>query len=438
MTVNYKAIADELTKRIASGELSVGEQMPPQRIFAYKRGIAVSTASRVYDLLKRRGLISGETGRGTYVCNRLESLSSHLIEPTTAQVDLELVFPVNEDQTQQITRSLIAMARSKQITDVLKPVGTAGTKEARVVAADFLSRCEWTPSPEQILFAGNGKQAIAAAIAGLASPGDWIGVEALTYPFVKIIAAQLGVRLEPLAMDKFGLLPSEIINAKRKKSIKAVYMQPSLQSPLAITMNGARRSEIAATLKQAGVIAIEDGIYSFLVEETPVAAFAPENVVYIDSLSKNVSPALTLATLVVPPKLLKQMAKAIRAGAWTATGLSIAMGCLWMKDGTAKSIGQSKRADAAARQKIARKVLADLEITGDERAYHLWLTLPEPWDTKTFSKSAAELGIAVMPSSAFAVSSKDASPAVRLALTTRDLTILKHSLSALRSLAMRR
>lgn len=409
--------------------------MPPQRVFAYERGIAVSTASRVYDLLKRRGLISGETGRGTYVCNRLEPLGTYLTEPTTAQVDLELVFPVDDEQTRRITRSLTSMARSGQIADALKPIGAAGTIETRAAAAHFLSCREWAPSPEQLLFAGNGKQAIAAAISGLAGPGDWIGVEALTYPFVKVIAAQLGVRLVPLAMDKSGALPTEIIDAKKKKSIKAVYIQPSLQSPLAITMDTVRRREIAAALDRTGVVAIEDGIYSFLVDETPVAAFAPDNVIYVDSLSKNVSPSLTLATLAVPLRLANQTANALRAGAWTATGFSVAMGGQWMKDGTAKSIGRSKRTDAAARQKIARKVLAGLKISGDARAYHLWLTLPDPWEANCFSKRAAEQGIAVMPSSAFAVNSKDTPAAVRLSLTAPDRAILEHSLSVLHSLA---
>ena len=56
-----------LREAILSGTYRPGERLPPQRDFAYARGIAVSTASRVYAELARRGLTAGEVGRGTYV-----------------------------------------------------------------------------------------------------------------------------------------------------------------------------------------------------------------------------------------------------------------------------------------------------------------------------------------------------------------------------------
>lgn len=51
--------------------------------------------------------------------------------------------------------------------------------------------------PRQLLFAGNGRQAIAAAVAALVPAGERLGVEALTFPVVKGIAARLGVTLVP-------------------------------------------------------------------------------------------------------------------------------------------------------------------------------------------------------------------------------------------------
>ena len=55
----YLAIADALEADILAGSLAQGDRLPPQRNFAYDRGIAVSTASRVYTELLRRGLVVG-------------------------------------------------------------------------------------------------------------------------------------------------------------------------------------------------------------------------------------------------------------------------------------------------------------------------------------------------------------------------------------------
>ena len=63
----YLKLADTVAVEIASGALKPGDRLPPQRSFAYERKIAVSTASRVYTELLRRGLVVGEVGRGTFV-----------------------------------------------------------------------------------------------------------------------------------------------------------------------------------------------------------------------------------------------------------------------------------------------------------------------------------------------------------------------------------
>ena len=63
----YLKLADTVAAEIADGTLKPGDRLPPQRSFAYARKIAVSTASRVYAELLRRGLVVGEVGRGTFI-----------------------------------------------------------------------------------------------------------------------------------------------------------------------------------------------------------------------------------------------------------------------------------------------------------------------------------------------------------------------------------
>ena len=59
---DFRNIADKFAEEIQQGRLRAGSKLPTQRDFAYKRGIAVSTASRVYAELARRGLVVGEVG----------------------------------------------------------------------------------------------------------------------------------------------------------------------------------------------------------------------------------------------------------------------------------------------------------------------------------------------------------------------------------------
>lgn len=105
MSKPYVRVADEIAERIATGDLSIGAQLPPQRIFAYDQGIAVSTASRVYAELRRRGLVAGEVGRGTYVTNRFAPLDPSLQEPAGSGIDLEIVFRLGADAREEIAAS---------------------------------------------------------------------------------------------------------------------------------------------------------------------------------------------------------------------------------------------------------------------------------------------------------------------------------------------
>src|SRR5690242_13385350 len=92
-STNYHELADAVVADIRAGKLAPGDKLPPQRQFAHSRGIAVSTAQRVYAELSRRGVVSGEVGRGTFVRLALPAVRPALGEPTSLRIDLDLNFP---------------------------------------------------------------------------------------------------------------------------------------------------------------------------------------------------------------------------------------------------------------------------------------------------------------------------------------------------------
>ncbi|MEV5410234.1 PLP-dependent aminotransferase family protein [Thermopolyspora sp. NPDC052614] len=428
---DYRLIADQVAARIADGRLRPGDRLPPQRRFAREHGIAVSTAARVYGELIRRGLAVGEVGRGTFV--RAATADGHVpTEPARVPVDLEINFPLVPEQAALLAESLAGMLRPDVLAATLPPTGASGTTAAREAAAALLSRPGWTPAPARVLFAGNGRQAIAAALVALTSPGDRIGVEELTYPIVKGIAARLGVTLVPLAVDEHGLIPAAI---RAAGPLRALYVQPTLHNPLGVTMPDRRRAEIAAILNDLDMHAVEDGIYTFLYEDpTPLAAYAPDRVIYADSLSKRVAPGLTAGFLVTPPALTDRVAAALRSGGWTAQHFALAAATRWLTDGTVARLGDLKRRDAAERQRILRERLDGFSLQADPRAYHCWWRLPKPWRADTFVAAAARRGIAVTPGAAFATTPGQSPNAVRLALAPR-LELLAPALETLAALA---
>src|SRR6185295_5751692 len=63
----YLAIAEALADDAGAGRLRPGARLPTHRDLAERLGLTVGTVTRAYAEAMRRGLVSGEVGRGTFV-----------------------------------------------------------------------------------------------------------------------------------------------------------------------------------------------------------------------------------------------------------------------------------------------------------------------------------------------------------------------------------
>ncbi|MFI1104234.1 PLP-dependent aminotransferase family protein [Streptomyces melanogenes] len=440
--MDYRRLADGVAKAISDGRLRPGDRLPPQRTFARRHRVAVSTAIRAYGELVRRGLVVGEVGRGTFVRAAPPHPGSVLAEDSgRTPVNLELNYPVADGQSELMARGLAALTRPDVLLEATRPAAADGTPEARAAAARVLARPGWSPDPEGVLFAANGRAAIAAALSALVRPGGRVGVEELTYPLVKAVAERLGIVLVPIGTDGSGLLPSALEAAHRRAPLSAVYVQPTLHNPLSLTMPDARREELALVLRQLGLPAVEDTTWAFLAgadTPAPLAAYAPERTLLVDSLSKRLAPGLTVGFLSVPGAYGEEVARALRSGAWTAGGFNLAAAVRWVEDGTAQAVTAAKRAEAGARQALVARHLGGFTVRAAPCSYYCWWELPSPWRAETFVAAAAEeLGIAVTPGSAFAVGTGSAPDAVRVGLASPSRGVLEGALRRLGELAVR-
>jgi DNA-binding transcriptional MocR family regulator len=430
----YTALVDALAADIAAGRLRPGDRLPPQRTFAYDRGIAASTAGRVYAELLRRGLVVGEVGRGTFVAGPSRSAGAVRSEPHEGRIDLDFNFPILPAQSAMIARALAGLHRADAVSAALAPVTQGRIEAARRVTADFIATKRWQPRAEGFVFTGNGRQAIAAAISSLVAVGGRLGVEAITYPMIKGIAAKLGITLVPIALDRHGMRPDAIAKAHRAGTLSALYLQPVLQNPIGHSMSAARREEIVELAAKLDVFLVEDVVYGFLSDDPPLAARAAERCIVVDSFSKRIAPGIAVGFLHVPQRLREKVATAVRAGAWSVSPLALDLGMRLMADGIAAEITRLKRTDAKHRQAIVAECLAGFAIDADPRSYHAWLHLPDGWRSEAFVAAAARRGISLTASNAFTVVPGHAPNAVRLALGWPTLDDLRSAVTTLAEL----
>jgi DNA-binding transcriptional MocR family regulator len=414
----YLAIADALEADILSGGLATGTRLPPQRHLAERLGIDFTTVSRAYSEAKRRGLVDGRVGLGTFV--RAQSSVDAKPPRESGEVDMSMNLPPEFDDaglTAHMWASMSALGAQGCQRLLMRYQEPGGTAQDRETGAQWLSPRLGQIPIDRLLVCAGAQGALLAVASSLAAPGDTICTEALTYPGFRSLAAHAGIKLAGVTMDDEGIDPDSFDEACEKHAPKALYCTPTLHNPTTATMPLKRREALIAVARKRRVPIIEDDAYGALAVDAPppLAGLAPDIVYYVGGLAKCLSPALRVAYLVAPDaRTASKLAGALRATASTASPLTSALASRWILDGTATSVLHAIRAETAARQAIASGILPPGLTKTNLSAYHLWLPLAEPWGRGEFASRLRTKGISVVASDAFALSSPP--EAVRLGL----------------------
>lgn len=403
----YGRIADALERDVRSGLLIPGSQLPTHRDLARELGITPVTATRAYSEAARRGLVESSTGRGTFVrATRRDAQIPDEIDLATNTVSIALPAP---------SPAMLQRAGSMLINGTYA-VGP-GTERHRAAGAAWLSQTASIrkTDPSRVVVTAGTQHALFLALAATTKPGDTVFMEALTYHGAKAAAALLHLKLEPLPLDRYGLVPDALERAARSRTGKVVYTIPSLHNPTTIVMPEKRRRELAAVAERHGLTIIEDDISAFLLDKTPpaIATFAPDRTIFISGLGKAIAAGLRVGYLVAPDALLPRVQSALNATMLFSSPVVAELATTWIEDGTAARIAEQKRAEVALRQRIARRMLG--HEGGDPRALHLWMELPKRWTADAFVEEARRRRVRIASASSFAVTS-DVPRAVRISI----------------------
>ncbi|HSA82405.1 MAG TPA: PLP-dependent aminotransferase family protein [Geminicoccaceae bacterium] len=439
----YLALAEAIAQDIAAGTLAEGIRLPPHRDLAYRLGVTVGTVSRAYAVAARRGLVTGEVGRGTYVRARPAPPGRPDLvgDGESELIKLTVNAPPDPSYRTLLGQALGEIAADPgALEDLLSYTPKRGFADHRAAAAAWIGRVGVAVSPEQVIITGGAHQAVVAAFAALARPGDPILVEALTYAGVCHIAERLGLRLQGIAIDEEGLRPEALEEAARGGRERLLFVNPTAHNPTTATMSLGRREALVAVARRHDVTVIEDDVYGQLPEDRPppLAALAPERTVHISSASKSVAPGLRLGVLASPPALHQRIAETQHDLFLTCPPLMAELFSRWLRDGTADRLARRQRVEASARQELARGLLGGHPYQAQPTSYHLWLPLPPPWRTAEFTAAVQERGVVVDPGSTFAVDPAKAPHAVRVSLSAaasrerlaRALAVLADTLAA--------
>jgi DNA-binding transcriptional MocR family regulator len=423
----YAALADAIGRAVADGTFRSGQRLPARRALAARLGLSINTVSAAYLEAERRGLVSGEVGRGTFVLpagggpgGGPSGDARYFMHPRpTDAIDLSICRPaVGPDHAERLRHAFAELARGDDLQSMLACRPIIGFDAHRRAGAAWLNRHGVDAIADRLVLTNGCAHALTVALATLVEPGDLVVTESLTDHGIISLAGVLGFRLMGLETDEAGIRPEALAAAVREHGAKALVATPTLTNPTNHLMPATRRREIARIARHHDLAIVEDDVFRPLLADPPppLAAFAPERTCYITSLTKVAMSGLRVGYLLAPPALVGRLAARVRATSWMATPLVAEIATRWIADGTLSALVDWQRRELAWRHALLNRRFAGFAHRSHPASIVVWMDLPDPWRARSLVELARRDGVLILDAEPFAVGDTAAPRHVRLSL----------------------
>ena len=441
----YRQIYEAIRRAILCGEFNRGMRLPATRLLAKQLGVARMTVVNAYEQLLAEGYLEGKTGAGTYVAatlpeemlrvdkdkllRRKESvpprnqilsrrgkwLASTSVKTLRAQADSDHYafqngLPALDEFPFRMWSQLASRRLRNPPRELLGYGDPAGYLPLRAGLAAHLKsargvRCD----ADQVIIVAGSQQALDLTARILLDPDDVAWVEDPCYPGARNALLSAGAKVVPVPVDEEGF---DLANAVRQsKQARLVYVTPSHQFPLGVTMSLSRRLKLLEWARHSGAFIIEDDYNSeYRYAGHPLASLQgldrDGRVIYVGTFSKTIFPSLRLGCIVVPKDLTDAFITARALVDRHSPSLDQAILADFINEGHfARHIRRMRSLFAERQQVLVEAVQRDLqgllEVAPAGAGMHLVGWLPGKISDKAASAKAARYGVEAAPLSAY-------------------------------------
>ena len=434
----HRQVYDGLRQAILGGMLRPGQRVPSTRALAAELEMSRLPVLMAYEQLLHEGYLEGRVGSGTYVCagppdSALRALhdgdargvtraASHRRggRATSHSSDAQRVPPARDeggirpfrmslpalDQFPHALWARLVARHAHRLAPIHMAYGDpAGVGTLRAAIAAHLRtaravRCE----AEHVLVVSGSQAALRLSAAVLLGRGDRVAVEEPGYPGAHAAVAASGAELVPVPVDAEGIDVTAL--AAVRPRIRAVYVTPSHQYPLGVSMSAARRLALLDWAARQGAWVLEDDYDSeYRYVSRPLGALqgmdARDRVLYIGTFSKVLFPSLRVGYLVVPPSLWDVFLEAREAlDVFSPTLYQLALADFLHEGHFARHLRRMRgiylRRREALLDGLARHCGGTLTVHNADAGLHVATMLPDDVDDAVVIRRMAARGLTAM------------------------------------------
>lgn len=428
-------VYQQIHAAIIDGRLQANAVLPSTRDLATQLDVSRSTIATAYDRLSANGLIRSRPGAGSFVNATTASsaptsstdppigtsplrprpLWDRVSEPpdmsaVQATYDFRSGIPDAALFPYSTFRALVANQLRLSAVGNGTHIGSAGHRGLRTAIARHIGVSRAVrATPDDITITNGSQQAFDLIGRVLLDPGDVVAVEDPGHLSVRRTFTALGADVIGIPIDAEGLVVDAL-----PRNTRLIYVTPSHQYPLGMTMSLRRRRALLAWAEHSDAAIVEDdydGEYRYGGPQLePLRHLdATGRVLYVGSFSKILLPTLRLGFVIAPPPLHAALRKAKHATDWHTSIPLQAATATFIENGMLARHIRRMRSVYSQRHHVVRAGLSEhlddhLRALPSAAGIHIATELLDPSiDDDALAKRAARAGIAIQPLSMFAL-----------------------------------
>ena len=289
--------------------------------------------------------------------------------------------------------------------------GGIGQLGLRTRLAEMLTEDGIETGPDKVVVTMGGQQGLDVLGKIFIDPGDQIVVEAPTYVGALSAFSAYEPEFLQIRLDDDGMVVDDLEVALRGGAHpKFVYVIPNFHNPAGVTMSLARREQLVAVCRDAGIPIIEDDPYRRLRFSgeplPPLRALDPGNVLYLSSLSKVFAAGLRIGYLNAEPSVIDRFVPAKEGADLCPSNFTQLVAEEYLSEDRWRRNLQTLidvyrvRRDACL-EALEASFPTDATWTHPDGGFYVWVTLPDGFDTAAMLPDAVDHHVAYVPGSAF-------------------------------------
>ena len=327
----YLQLYHQLRDDITGGICPYGTRLPSKRFLAAETGTSVITVQHAYDLLADEGYIESRERSGFFVSYREHELFpvanaaanaaagriGTLEMPEIHEIsDIPLRGPVVSPEEEQFPFSVLARTARRVLSErgesLLQRSPNSGTIELREAIAQYLARSRRiNVLPEQIVI-GSGSEYLYNLIVQMLGRDRVFALEDPSYEKIRLVYEASGVQCRMIPMDREGVR----LGALGRTEASVLHVTPFNSYPSGITATASRRAGYIRWAAGKDRFIIEDDFdsefsMSTKAEDTLFSLEPLKSVIYMNTFTRTISPAVRVGYMVLPAELSTAMQEKI-------------------------------------------------------------------------------------------------------------------------------